>query len=477
VNHPTTPSQIGLIGLAVMGENLALNIARRGIPISVFNRTVDKVTEFVERRVRGEPVFGATSVEQFVKSLAKPRRVLLMVKAGTPVDDTIATLIPHLEPGDLIVDGGNSHPRDTVRRALEIAAHGLQFVGMGVSGGEEGALKGPSLMPGGPADAYALLAPILKKIAAQVDDGPCVTHIGPGASGHFVKMVHNGIEYGDMQLIAECYDLMEHALGLEPAAMADVFDRWNGGLLESFLIEITGAILREVDPQTKTPMVAVIEDRAGQKGTGKWTSEIALELGVPLPTIHAAVEARMLSARKEARVSASHVLSGPPPFAKDASLLDALHDALYASKICSYAQGMDLLQTASRENGWDLTLDEIARIWKGGCIIRARFLDRIKDAYRKDPQLPNLLLDPELGGFVMQAQASWRRIVAVGAAAGVPMLAMGASLAWFDSVRRARLPQNLTQAQRDYFGAHTFERVDQPPGKWFHHDWIGGSTD
>jgi 6-phosphogluconate dehydrogenase len=469
----TQTSQVGLVGLAVMGQNLALNIARHGFPISVFNRTTDKVREFVARDVKkGDPVLGTMSPEELVRSLARPRRVILMVKAGAPVDDTIKSLVPFLEKGDMVIDAGNSHPKDTERRTHELAALGLRFVGMGVSGGEEGALNGPSLMPGGAREAYAELAPILTKIAAQVNDGPCVTYIGPGGAGHFVKTVHNGIEYGDMQLIAEVYDLMQTALGMTPQQMAPVFAQWNEGPLESFLIEITAKILAETDPKTRQPLVDVIVDRAGQKGTGRWTSEIALELGVPLPTIHAAVDARALSSLKDERVAASKVLGGPrASVVRDPALLDALRDALYASKICSYAQGMDLLKTASRASKWNLQLGEIARIWKGGCIIRARFLDRIKDAYRKNQELANLLLDEELGGFLMNAQASWRKVTALGAAHGVPMLAMASSLGYFDSYRRARLPQNLTQAQRDCFGAHTFERLDAPAGQFFHHDW------
>jgi 6-phosphogluconate dehydrogenase len=470
VKTPATPSRIGLIGLAVMGENLALNIARRGFPISVWNRTPDKVAAFLRDRVRGEPVHGVTALDAFVASLERPRRVLLLVKAGAPVDATLDQLVPLLGPGDLIVDGGNSHPRDTERRAAELQARGLRFVGMGVSGGEEGALKGPSLMPGGPADAYAELEPILTRIAAQVPDGPCVTHVGPGASGHFVKMVHNGIEYGDMQLIAECYDLMQVGLGMPAGEIADTFARWNEGPLESFLIEITARVLRPIDPKTGAALVDSILDRAEQKGTGRWTAEIALELAVPLPTIHAAVDARILSSRREQRVAASRRLPGPPAPRLERDLLDAIHDALLASKICSYAQGMDLLRVASDAHEWNVRLDEIARIWKGGCIIRARLLDRIQAAFQRDHALPNLLLDPDLGRLVAGAQPNWRRVVAAGAAAGVPMLSIGASLAWFDSIRRARLPQNLTQAQRDLFGAHGYERLDEP-GRPVHGSW------
>jgi len=373
----------------------------------------------------------------------------------------------------MIIDGGNAHPDDSQRRSEELEAKGFRYVGMGVSGGEEGALNGPSLMPGGPRDAYDELEPILTRIAAQVDDGPCVTYIGPGGSGHFVKMVHNGIEYGDMQLIAEAYDFMETVLGKDAPSQAEVFDHWNRGVLESFLIEITAEILKQTDAETGKPMVDVILDRAGQKGTGRWTAELALAHGVPLPTIHAAVEARGLSSKKTERVAASESLSGPTVVPDENPVrLGELHDALYASKICSYAQGMDLLQQVSGEKGWELNLSTIARIWKGGCIIRARFLDRIKMAFKKTPSLTNLLLDEELGGFLVANQGSWRRVVARACEHGVPVLSMAASLSYFDSFRRARLPQNLTQAQRDYFGAHTFERTDKPSGEHFHHDWF-----
>ena len=417
-----------------------------------------------------------SSPEEACASLVRPRRVLLLVKAGQPVDATIETFLPHLQSGDMIIDAGNSHPDDTDRRAADLGKKGFRFVGMGVSGGEDGALNGPSLMPGGEKSAYDELAPILKKIAAQVDDGPCVTHVGKGAAGHFVKMVHNGIEYGDMQLIAECFDLMHNVLGMSHAAMADAFAEWNQGFLESFLIEITARILRAKDPETDRPMVDVILDRAGQKGTGKWTSEIALRYGIPVPTMQAAVEARYLSARKDERVRAAERLRGPaeakqPPAGKASDWVDAVRDALYCSKICSYAQGLDLLATADADKRWGVDLGEVARIWKGGCIIRARFLKRIQAAFPKQRQLPNLLLDPELGGFLQEHQVAWRRVVALAAERGVPTLAMGASLSYFDSYRRASLPQNLTQAQRDLFGAHTFERVDKPAGEHFHHEW------
>ncbi|MBX3462461.1 MAG: NADP-dependent phosphogluconate dehydrogenase [Planctomycetes bacterium] len=465
-------SKICVVGLATMGQNLALNIARNGIPVTVWNRSPDKTEATLARAGKGWPMVGARTPQEVAASLERPRRLLLLVKAGAPVDDTIATFLPVLERGDLIVDTGNSHPDDTERRARDLQQRGFRFVGMGVSGGEEGALNGPSLMPGGERSAYDELAPILRKIAAQVEDGPCVTHVGTGAAGHFVKMVHNGIEYGDMQLIAECYDLMQNVLGMSYPQMADAFAAWNQGFLESFLVEITARILRAVDPQTRQPMLDVIVDRAGQKGTGKWTSEMALRYGVPTPTMHAAVEARCLSARKEDRVAASQRLRGPSPTARfDPALLDAVRDALYCSKICSYAQGLDLLAAADADKNWGLDYGEIARIWKGGCIIRARFLRSIQAAFANQRQLPNLLLDPELGGFLQQHQGAWRRVVALAAEHGVPVLAMGASLSYFDSYRRARLPQNLTQAQRDLFGAHTFERTDRPVGEAFHHDW------
>jgi len=470
VTEPDATAQIGLIGLAVMGQNLALNIARKGFPISVFNRTYRKTTDFLGG-IDGEPVQGFEALGEFVQSLQRPRRILMMVKAGGPTESTIEQLLPLLDQGDMIIDGGNAHPDDTDRRSAELTAQGFRFVGMGVSGGEEGALNGPSLMPGGPRDAYDELEPILTKIAAQVDDGPCVSYIGPGGAGHFVKMVHNGIEYGDMQLIAEAHDFMGRALGLAPADQAPVFAEWNRGLLDSFLIEITAEILAQKDEETGQAMVDVIMDRAGQKGTGRWTAEQALAYGVPLPTIQAAVEARGLSAKKHERLAAAEILRGPQEPPATTVDLQAVHDALYAAKICSYAQGMDLLQQASREKGWNLDLSTIARIWKGGCIIRAKFLDRIQEAFRKKSDLENLLLDDELGGFLVEHQSAWRQVVAQACLGGTPVLAMAASLSYYDSYRRARLPQNLTQAQRDLFGAHTFERTDRPEGEWFHRQW------
>lgn len=465
-------SQICVVGLAVMGQNLALNIARNGFPVTVWNRTDDLLESTLARCEAGYQMFGARTPAEACASLTRPRKLLLLIKAGEPVDITIEQFLPHLQSGDMIIDAGNSHPEDTDRRSRELGAKGFRFVGMGVSGGEEGALNGPSMMPGGDRSAYDELAPILTKIAAVVDDGPCVTHVGRGAAGHFVKMVHNGIEYGDMQLIAECFDLMQNVLGMDHAQMAATFAEWNEGFLESFLVEITARILREQDAETGRPMVEVILDKAGQKGTGRWTSELALRYGVPVPTMQAAVEARYLSAMKAQRVRASEHLSGPEATGEVAGdVLGALRDALYCSKICSYAQGLDLIAAANAEKDWGVNFGEVARIWKGGCIIRARFLECIQVAYRAEGVLPNLLLDPTLGGFLQQHQRAWRRVVALAAERGVPALAMGASLSYFDSFRRASLPQNLTQAQRDLFGAHTFERTDKPAGEWFHHDW------
>ncbi|MFK7739190.1 MAG: NADP-dependent phosphogluconate dehydrogenase [Planctomycetota bacterium] len=467
-------SQICVVGLAVMGQNLALNIARNGFPITVYNRSYGKTEETLARCEEGYKMVGAKTPEEVCASLVRPRKVLLLVKAGDPVDTTIDTFLPHLQPGDMIIDAGNSHPDDTDRRSKALTEKGLRFVGMGVSGGEEGALNGPSMMPGGERSAYDELAPILKKCAAQVDDGPCVTHVGKGAAGHFVKMVHNGIEYGDMQLIAECFDLMKNVLGMSHVQMADTFAKWNEGHLESFLVEITERILRATDDETGQPMVEMILDKAGQKGTGRWTSEIALRYGIPAPTMQAAVEARYLSAMKDKRVAASEKLSGPsdaPRAEPDPDMLDAVRDALYCSKICSYAQGLDLIKTADADKDWGIDLGEVARIWKGGCIIRARFLASIQEAYKKHGKLPNLLLDDQLGGFLQERQSAWRRVVALAAQSGIPTLAMGASLSYFDSYRRASLPQNLTQAQRDLFGAHTFERTDKPAGEFFHRDW------
>ncbi|WP_299413380.1 NADP-dependent phosphogluconate dehydrogenase [Acaryochloris sp. IP29b_bin.148] len=464
--------QFGLIGLAVMGENLALNVERNGFPIAVYNRTRAKTDAFMAERAQGRQVVAAFTPEELVASLERPRRILIMVKAGAPVDAVIQQLKPMLEPGDVLIDGGNSLYGDTVRRTEELEAVGLRFIGMGVSGGEEGALNGPSLMPGGTEAAYKDLSPILTKMAAQVDDGPCVTYIGPGGAGHYVKMVHNGIEYGDMQLIAEAYDLLKNVLGLSHTELHQVFSEWNTtDELNSFLIEITAEIFTYVDPDTQQPLVELILDKAGQKGTGRWTVMSALELGVPIPTITAAVNARIASSFKDERVKASQILTGPTAtFSGDKqAFISKVRDALYCSKICSYAQGMALMSAASREFKFNLNLSEISRIWKGGCIIRAGFLDKIKSAFADDPALANLLLAPEFRQTILDRQGAWREVMATAAQLGIPVPAFSASLDYFDSYRRDRLPQNLTQAQRDFFGAHTYQRIDKEGT--FHTEW------
>ncbi|MEM7772318.1 MAG: NADP-dependent phosphogluconate dehydrogenase [Cyanobacteria bacterium P01_E01_bin.6] len=463
----------GLIGLAVMGENLALNVERNGYSISVYNRSREKTDAFMANRAQGKNVTPTFSLEEFVTSLERPRKILIMVKAGKPVDMVIDQLKPLLDDGDMIIDGGNSLYEDTERRVKDLESTNLRFIGMGVSGGEEGALNGPSLMPGGTKEAYEAIEPIVTKIAAQVDDGPCVTYIGAGGSGHYVKMVHNGIEYGDMQLIAEAYDILKNAGGLDHVQLHEVFKEWNTTPeLDSFLIEITADIFTKMDADTGLPMVDLIMDAAGQKGTGRWTVVSALELGVSIPTITAAVNARITSSYKEERVAASKLLSGPSgKYDGDSTtLINMVRDALYCSKICSYAQGMALLGKASSEFGYELDLGETARIWKGGCIIRAGFLNKIKQAYDENPQLANLLLAPEFIQTILDRQGAWREVIALAATLGIPVPAFSASLDYFDSYRRASLPQNLTQAQRDYFGAHTFQRVDKPGT--FHFEWF-----
>ncbi|MGD1854507.1 MAG: NADP-dependent phosphogluconate dehydrogenase [Leptolyngbyaceae cyanobacterium] len=460
----------GVIGLAVMGENLALNVERNGFPISVYNRSSEKTQAFMTNRAEGKNVVAAYSLEEFVASLERPRQILLMVKAGKPVDAVIEQLMPLLDPDDMIIDGGNSLYEDTERRVKTLEGAGFRFIGMGVSGGEEGALNGPSLMPGGTRAAYESIEPIVKKIAAQVDDGPCVTYIGPGGAGHYVKMVHNGIEYGDMQLIAEAYDLMKNILGLSHEQLHEVFAQWNTTEeLDSFLIEITADIFTKTEGDTA--LVEKILDAAGQKGTGRWTVMNALEMGVGIPTITAAVNARIMSSIKEERVAASTQISGPDGKITENTTLwiNKIRDALYCSKICSYAQGMALLRKASDNFGYDLDLGECARIWKGGCIIRARFLNKIKQAFSENPELPNLLLAPEFKQTILDRQSAWRDVVAMAAQYGVPVPAFSASLDYFDSYRRAQLPQNLTQAQRDYFGAHTYQRLDKEGT--FHTEW------
>ncbi len=466
----------GLIGLAVMGENLALNVERNGFPITVYNRTEAVTQKFMADRAVGKNIHAALSLPEFVESLERPRKIMIMVKAGAPVDAVIDQLKPLLQEGDMIIDGGNSLYTDTERRVKDMEALNFRFVGMGVSGGEEGALNGPSLMPGGTEAAYKEIEPIVTKIAAQVDDGPCVTYIGPGGAGHYVKMVHNGIEYGDMQLIAEAYDLLKNAVGLNAAQLHEVFSEWNSTPeLDSFLIEITSNIFTKMDDETGLPLVDVILDAAGQKGTGRWTVETALELGVAIPTIIAAVNARIMSSIKEERVAASQMLTGPSgKYDGDTkAFIGKVRDALYCSKICSYAQGMALISKASKEMyNSQVDLGECARIWKGGCIIRAAFLGRIKHAFDENPTLPNLLLAPEFKQTILDRQQAWREVLMTAAQLGIPVPAFSASLDYFDSYRRANLPQNLTQAQRDYFGAHTYERTDKPRGEAFHAAWF-----
>ncbi len=464
-------NDVGLVGLAVMGQNLVLNLLDHGFSVSVFNRSGDVTAGFVARHP-GRRLFGAPTLEAFVASLARPRRIQLMVKAGAAVDEVLTALLPLLEPGDIVVDGGNSHWADTERREAALAARGLHFVGAGVSGGEEGARKGPSIMPGGSAAAWAALKPVFEAIAAQVDGQPCVTHVGPGGAGHYVKMVHNGIEYGDMQLIGEAYALLQ-AAGFTHDEMAAIFERWNEGELQSYLVQITAKALAQRDPETGQPLVEMIVDRAGQKGTGRWTLVSAAENGVVVSTINAAVEARVLSSKKAERVAASARLHGPAGDLRDekADLVERVHDALYASKVVSYAQGLDLMQAMSDAKQWHLDLGAIAAIWRGGCIIRARFLNRITEAYRADAALPGLLLAPFFIELLNRHQQRWRETVALAVAHGVPVPAFSASLAYYDSLRSARLPANLLQAQRDFFGAHGYERVDRPAGQMFHTEW------
>jgi 6-phosphogluconate dehydrogenase len=468
---PTTPSPFGLIGLAVMGQNLALNVQSRGFQVSVFNRSPEATLDFVAAHP-GRHFVGASTLVEFVASLAKPRTVMLMVKAGAPVDAVIGQLVPLLDAGDIVIDGGNSLYTDTERRSAALAAKGLRFVGAGVSGGEEGARKGPSIMPGGPASTWQVLKPIFESIAARVDGQPCVMHIGEGGAGHYVKMVHNGIEYGDMQLICEAYALFQ-AAGLSTDAMAEVFGRWNEGELQSYLIQITAEILRQRDAESGTPVVDLILDKAGQKGTGQWTLINAAENAVVVSTINAAVEARVLSSMKAARVAASTQLRGPTSSldTPHAALIAKVHDALYASKVISYAQGFDLMRAMSGKKAWQLDLGGIASIWRGGCIIRARFLNHITEAFRAQPELANLMLAPFFRDLLNRSQAAWREVVALAVTHGIPVPAMSASLGYYDAYRSARLPANLLQAQRDFFGAHTYERIDRPAGETFHTDW------
>jgi 6-phosphogluconate dehydrogenase len=464
--------QIGVIGLAVMGKNLALNIESKGYSVAVYNRSREKTDEFL-KEAKGKNIVGTYSIEEFVNALEKPRKILLMVKAGAPTDATIEQLKPYLEKGDILIDGGNTYFKDTQRRNKELAELGIHFIGTGVSGGEEGALKGPSIMPGGQKEAHELVRPIFEAIAAKVDGEPCTTYIGPDGAGHYVKMVHNGIEYGDMQLIAEAYFLLKHVLGLNAQELHEVFAEWNKGELNSYLIEITADIFTKIDEETGKPLVDVILDKAGQKGTGKWTSQNALDLGVPLPIITESVFARFISAMKDERVKASKLLSGPAvkPFEGDRDhFIEAVRRALYMSKICSYAQGFAQMKAASEEYHWNLQYGNIAMIFRGGCIIRAQFLQKIKEAYDRDPQLPNLLLDPYFKEIAENYQEALREIIAIAVMRGIPVPAFSSALAYYDSYRMETLPANLIQAQRDYFGAHTYERVDKEGV--FHTEWL-----
>ncbi len=471
-------SDIGLVGLAVMGENLILNMESKGYTVTAYNRTVEKVDAFVEGRAAGKNIRGARSVEELVASLEKPRKIMLMVKAGAAVDAFIEQLIPHLEEGDIIIDGGNTHFPDTNRRTEYLESKGLRFIGAGVSGGEEGALTGPSIMPGGSTSAWEEVKPIFQSIAAKVEDGsPCCEWVGENGAGHFVKMVHNGIEYGDMQLICEAYHIMKNILGMSAREMHEVFAEWNKGELDSYLVEITRDILAyEEDGEA---LVDKILDTAGQKGTGKWTAVTALELGIPLTLIGEAVFARCLSAQKEERVGASEKLSGPSiQFDGDkAAFINDIRQALLASKIVSYAQGYVLMREAAKEYNWHLNYGGIALMWRGGCIIRSAFLDDIKEAFSTNPELPNLLLSPYFQEKIESCQAAWRRVMATAITNGVPAPAMTAALSYFDGYRTARLPANLLQAQRDFFGAHTYERIDKPRGEFFHTNWTGRGGD
>lgn len=473
---PKMQSDIGIIGLAVMGENLILNMASKGFRVSAFNRTTKKVKQFTEGRAKDKSIVGAYSLQEFVGQLERPRKVMLMVKAGSPVDATIQQLVPLLEPGDIIIDGGNSHYADSNRRSKELAERGLLFIGTGVSGGEEGALHGPSIMPGGNPAAWEHIRPIFQAIAAKVADGtPCCDWVGPDGAGHFVKMVHNGIEYGDMQMIGEAYSLLRQVVGLPNKKISKIFSKWNKGELDSYLIEITADILSKKDQETGQDMVDVILDAAGQKGTGKWTSVTALDVGAPSSTIAEAVFARSLSALKDERMAASKLFEPPKAtFTKSKkAFIEQIRQALYASKICSYAQGYQLLQMSANEFGWKLDYGSIALMWREGCIIRARFLENIKSAYDQDPNLPNLLLDPYFSQIIQAHQSAWRQVVATAAVHGVWTPAFSSALAYFDGYRTATLSTNLVQAQRDYFGAHTYERTDKPRGQFFHTNWTG----
>jgi 6-phosphogluconate dehydrogenase len=469
-------ADIGLVGLAVMGENLVLNMESHGYTVAVYNRTTSKVDDFLAGRGKDKKLVGCHSVGDLVAALKRPRKIMIMVKAGPPVDQVIDELAPLLARGDILIDGGNTHYPDTTRRVRALDEKGLLFVGSGVSGGEEGALKGPSIMPGGNPAAWPHVKPIFQAIAAKVPDGtPCCDWVGPEGAGHYVKMVHNGIEYGDMQLICEAYELLRRLLGMEPAELSAVFDRWNRGVLDSYLIEITRDILAFRDPESGRPMVDLILDAAGQKGTGKWTVTSALDLGVPLTLIGEAVFARCLSAQKDERVAAATMLPGPTPrYAGDReALIASVEQALYASKIISYAQGHALMDAMAKEAGWEINRGGVALMWRGGCIIRSAFLGKIKEAFDRNPALTNLTLDPYFTGELARAQDGWRRACAAAVEQGIALPAITSALAYYDGYRSARLPACLLQAQRDYFGAHTYERVDRARGQFFHTNWTG----
>lgn len=464
--------QIGVIGLGVMGKNLALNMESKGYSVSVYDYWTDRIDELAEKEAQGKKILGAYSVEEFVLSLETPRKILLMIKAGETTDSVIASLLPHLQPGDILIDGGNSFFKDTNRRAARLREAGLHFIGAGISGGEEGALNGPSIMLGGPIEAFSHVKPILEAISAKVDGTPCTAYIGPDGAGHYVKMVHNGIEYGDMQLISEAYIIMKHALGLTTQEMSDIFSEWNKGELDSYLVEITADILSKRDEDTGKPLVDQILDVAGQKGTGKWTSQNALDLGVSLPIVTESVFARFISSVKEERVSASKILQGPEPkkqTGESREMIEAIRKALYMSKICSYAQGFAQMCAASQEYGWNIPYGEVATIFRGGCIIRAQFLQKIKEAFDRNHELPNLLVDPYFQEIMGEYQDALRKVLILTIQQGIPAPAFSSALAYYDSYRSETLPANLIQAQRDYFGAHTYQRVDKEG--FFHTEW------
>jgi 6-phosphogluconate dehydrogenase len=471
---PQTPGQIGVMGMGVMGASLALNIADHGFRVRVWDRHHERIDEM--HRTQGHPeVWGTESLEAFVSSLERPRRILIMITAGAPIDELLGRLTPLLSPGDIVIDGGNSWFQDTRRREQAMREKGFRFIGMGVSGGEEGARRGPSIMPGGPAEAYAEIRPMVEAIAARSPEGLCVTHVGPDGAGHFVKMVHNGIEYADMQLLAETYDVLRRALGLSADGLADLFSQWNQGIAESFLLETTITVLRKKDAETGRPLVDLILDKAGQKGTGKWTVQVALDLGVSVPSIAAALDARVLSSMKDERVAASRKLPAPATEAlsaeEKANLAAWVHDALYAARVCTYAQGMRLIQAASKEYHWNVHLGEMARIWRAGCIIRAKLLTPLREALEKQPELPNLVVSDAFAPMLTKMAPAWRRVVGLATRLGIPVPVFSSTLAWFDSYRSEDLPANLIQAQRDLFGAHTYQRRDKPEAGFVHTDW------